>query len=146
MLFRSSYAHQPPANTAWVKQHVHAPVLAATHADGTPLKVFFDEGSIGGGRDWKREIDRAIAGSRVFLPVYTPRYFESPQCRDELAFAEQRRSSGLLTIMPLTRMPMEDVPDIYQKVQATDAARVGELMETAIKCVREASSARVPER
>ena len=43
-----SYAHQPPANTAWVKQHVHAPVLAATHADGTPLKVFFDEGSIDG--------------------------------------------------------------------------------------------------
>lgn len=141
-----SYAHQPPANTAWVKQHVHAPLLAATHEDGTPLKVFFDEGSIRGGRDWKREIDRAIAGSRVFFPVYTARYFESPQCRDELAFAEQRRSSGLLAILPLTRMPMEDVPAIYQKVQATDAARVGELMETAIKCVREASSARVAER
>ncbi len=132
-----SYAHQPPENTTWVKQHIHAPLLAATHADGTPFKVFFDEGSIRGGRDWKREIDRAIAGSRVFLPVYTSRYFESPQCRDELAFAEQRRSSGLLTMLPLTRMPMDAVPAIYQKVQATDAEKVEDLLAAVARAVEE---------
>jgi hypothetical protein len=132
-----SYAHQPAQNTAWVKQQVHAPLAAARHADGTPFKVFFDEGSIRGGRDWKREIDLAIAGSRVFLPVYSARYFDSPQCRDELAFAEQRRSSGLLVVLPVTRIPMNDVPAIYQKVQAMGEARVAEVIAEAVQRVRD---------
>jgi len=131
-----SYAHQPPEDADWVKRQVYAPLLAAN------LKVFFDEGSIRRGRDWKREIDRAIAGSRVFLPVYTARYFQSPQCVDELAYAEQRRSSGKLTVLPVTRIAMGEVPEIYQKVQATEAARVADLLaEVRAACAGGAASA-----
>jgi hypothetical protein len=123
-----SYAHQPKEDALWVKENILVPLQALNKSDGKPLRIFFDEGSIRAGRDWKREIDRAIAGARIFVPVYTKRYFDSPQCQDELAFAEQRRSSGLMVMLPITRLPMHEVPVIYQKIQALDENQVCEFL------------------
>lgn len=126
-----SYSHQPPENAHWVLEEVVAPLRAMG------LSVFHDNsGGIRKGRDWKREIDRSIAGSRVFLPVFTERYFERPQCIDEIAFAEQRRSSGFIEVMPLLRIDAMQVPAIYQKVQATSEAARGYLLQTIFRLCR----------
>ena len=116
-----SYAHDPPENKDWVKSAVVAPLAALRHADGTPYRVFFDETSIDVGRQWKREIELALLGSRSFVPVYSERYFERPYCREEMEIADQLRIEGRLRMFPVARS-VEGVPELYlRKVQYIDA-------------------------
>src|SRR6266545_1859182 len=54
---------------------------------GIPLHIFLDRESIGWGERWREKIFDSIAGSTLFLPIITMRYFNSSMCRDEfLAF------------------------------------------------------------
>lgn len=116
-----SYAHDPPENKAWVKSAVVAPLAALRHADGTPYRIFFDEASIEAGRQWKREIELALLGTRAFVPVYSERYFERPYCREEIEIADQLRIEGRLRMFPVARV-VEGIPELYlRKVQYLDA-------------------------
>jgi hypothetical protein len=116
-----SYAHDPPGNKAWVKSEVVAPLAALRHTDGTPYRIFFDEASIDVGRQWKREIELALLGTRAFVPVYSERYFERPYCREEMEIADQLRIEGRLRMFPVART-VEGVPELYlRKVQYIDA-------------------------
>lgn len=117
-----SYAHEPEENQRWVRQNVFDTLSPLRRDDGQPLKIFFDERSIRPGRQWKREIELALLGTRFFIPVYSERYFERAYCREELEIADQLRIENRLTILPIARRH-DVIPERYlRKVQYLDAS------------------------
>jgi hypothetical protein len=57
---------------------------------GEPLALFLDRDGIKWGEDWRDKIDSSLASVAFFIPVLTPRYFMSPECRKELQFFARR--------------------------------------------------------
>lgn len=51
---------------------------------GEELPIFLDRDSLNWGDDWEDRVDEALASGFFFIPVLTPRYFRSDQCRREL--------------------------------------------------------------
>jgi hypothetical protein len=63
---------------------------------GADLELFLDRDSIPWGEAWRDRIDQAIAGTTFFIPIVTPAYFQSQECRRELVnFISQARRSQL---------------------------------------------------
>ena len=78
---------------------------------GEPLDLFLDKDAIKWGDEWKGKVDSSLASVAFFIPVLTPRYFMSPECRRELQFfARRARSLGLKElVLPLLYL---DVPGL----------------------------------
>ena len=74
------------------------------------MTYFLDKDAIKWGDEWKNKIDSSLASVAFFIPVLTPRYFMSPECRSELQyFARRATSLGLKElVLPLLYL---DVPD-----------------------------------
>lgn len=53
---------------------------------GEAIDLFLDKENIEWGDDWKSSIDQGLASVAFFIPVLTPRYFMSAECRRELQF------------------------------------------------------------
>lgn len=51
---------------------------------GKPIDIFLDTDDIGLGQDWRQRLESAIQDARFFMPVITPRYFNSTPCTFEL--------------------------------------------------------------
>jgi hypothetical protein len=67
---------------------------------GEALEFFFDKDELQWGDDWRHKVDEAIAAGALFVPVLTPRYFMSPECRRELgAFARQATNLGVTELV-----------------------------------------------
>lgn len=78
------------------------------------------------GQEWPRRISEALAACRVFLPLYTPRYFASLSCASEWYLFQARQSAHELTsgtrpeaIIPVLWLPMPDteLPPAAQALQ-----------------------------
>lgn len=68
-------------------EHVKAEYGVLT---GLSLELFFDSASLKWGDDWKSRIRESLEATTFFIPIITPRYFASRECRNELlSFAEQ---------------------------------------------------------
>jgi hypothetical protein len=78
---------------------------------GAELDLFLDNMKLKWGDKWRSQIRDAIAHSTFFIPIITPRYFKSEECRNELlGFAEQAQELGReALIMPLYFV---DVPEL----------------------------------
>jgi hypothetical protein len=64
------------------------------------LELFVDRESIEWGEAWKRRIDTAIAGTTFFIPIITPSYLLSPECRRELLkFVREAERLGLAQLL-----------------------------------------------
>lgn len=64
------------------------------------LELFVDRNSIQWGEAWQERIDTAIAGTTFFIPIITPSYFRSPECRRELLkFAREAERLGLKQLL-----------------------------------------------
>ncbi|WP_327331659.1 toll/interleukin-1 receptor domain-containing protein [Streptomyces anulatus] len=60
------------------------------------LHVFLDKADIKWGDEWRNRIDSALTGSTLFIPIITPRFFKSDECRREvLTFSGHAASLGL---------------------------------------------------
>ena len=60
------------------------------------LTLFVDRDAIQWGDEWRTRIEEALAGTTFFIPIITPRFFQSLECRRELLrFAGEARSLGL---------------------------------------------------
>jgi methyl-accepting chemotaxis protein len=59
---------------------------------GETISLFLDKDALSWGDDWHDKIDSSLASVAFFIPVMTPRYFMSPECRRELQFFAQRAS------------------------------------------------------
>lgn len=53
---------------------------------GETISLFLDKDNIAWGENWRDKIDSNLASVAFFIPVMTPRYFMSPECRGELQF------------------------------------------------------------
>lgn len=48
------------------------------------LEIFVDRNSLEWGDEWATRIDNAVSSATFFIPIVTPRYFQSEACRSEL--------------------------------------------------------------
>jgi len=83
---------------------------------GKELDLFFDRVSLKWGDDWRSQIRKSLEATTFFIPIITPRYFASKECRNELlSFASQAEELGLKgLIMPIYFAEvagLEDEPD-----------------------------------
>src|SRR4051812_13855319 len=63
---------------------------------GDKLRLFLDRDDLRWGDEWREKLDHALAGVTFFIPIVTPRYFASQECRAELlAFESRARNVGL---------------------------------------------------
>ncbi len=57
---------------------------------GETISLFLDKDALSWGDDWHNKIDSSLSSVAFFIPVMTPRYFMSPECRRELQFFARR--------------------------------------------------------
>jgi hypothetical protein len=80
---------------------------------GETIELFLDRDELQWGANWRSEIDNALASVAFFIPVLTPRYFRSVECRRELQdFARRAIQLGIRElVLPLLYV---DVPALHQ--------------------------------
>lgn len=57
---------------------------------GEKIELFLDRDDLKWGDDWRAKVDDSLANVAFFIPVVTPRYFKSIECRRELQFFLER--------------------------------------------------------
>lgn len=63
---------------------------------GESIDLFLDRDDLSWGEDWRAAVDGSLAGTAFFIPILTPRYFLSAECRRELnAFVRKAKRLGL---------------------------------------------------
>jgi hypothetical protein len=63
---------------------------------GESVDLFLDRDDLSWGDDWRAAVDGSLAGTAFFIPILTPRYFLSAECRRELnAFVRKAQRLGL---------------------------------------------------
>ncbi|GGS25340.1 toll/interleukin-1 receptor domain-containing protein [Actinokineospora fastidiosa] len=77
---------------------------------GAELELFIDT-DLAWGDDWRDRIEAAVASAAFFIPVLTPRYFQSTFCREEfLAFVSKAKRIGLADrVLSLLYVPVPDL-------------------------------------
>ena len=90
---------------------------------GETISLFLDKEVLEWGEDWQAKIDSNLASVAFFIPVLTPRYFMSPECRRELQFFARRATDlGIKElILPLYYV---NVPAIEDKTTADDLIKL----------------------
>ncbi|MDD9376938.1 toll/interleukin-1 receptor domain-containing protein [Streptomyces sp. ZAF1911] len=74
------------------------------------LRVFLDKNDIKWGHEWRDRIDNALTSATFFMPIITPRFFKSDECRREvLTFSGHAKSLGLEELL---------LPILYTEVPA----------------------------
>jgi hypothetical protein len=86
---------------------------------GEKIGLFLDRDDIVWGEDWHSKIDESLASIAFFIPVLTPRYFMSAECRRELQyFARRARDLGIEElVLPLLYV---DVPSLHSHESPDD--------------------------
>ncbi|MDX3689530.1 TIR-like protein FxsC [Streptomyces europaeiscabiei] len=132
--FFLSYAHTPASGPEggdpdhWVHRFFRdlcADVLALTaHPRGTPAG-FLDR-EMRSGEGWPDRLSENLAHCRVFVPLYSPRYFSSDNCgREWFTFDERIREArnagfgNIPAIVPVlwTGMDLEGLPESVRQIQ-----------------------------
>jgi FxsC-like protein len=142
--FFLSYAHQPRIDlddpgdpNEWVLKlfrDLSHEVMELTDLPGGRQPGFMDR-EIRLGNDWPRRITEALSTCRVFIPLYSPRYFSSESCGKEwFAFhrrqVEHEANGGRHpeAIIPVLWVPVQDraLPQVAKSLQF-DHHRLGEV-------------------
>lgn len=86
---------------------------------GEKIEVFLDRDDIAWGDVWRNKIDESLATVAFFIPLLTPRYFKSPECRRELQFfARRAKDLGIQElVLPLLYV---DVPSLHEDAPSDD--------------------------
>ncbi len=80
---------------------------------GEPLALFLDKDALEWGDKWREVVDSNLASVAFFIPVLTPRYFMSAECRRELQmFARKATNVGIKElILPLLYVSVPALAD-----------------------------------
>lgn len=80
---------------------------------GESIQLFLDKDAVKWGENWRDEMDEGLGSIAFFIPVLTPRYFMSPECRRELRFfADRATSLGIKElVLPLLYVPVDSLHD-----------------------------------
>ena len=94
---------------------------------GDELQIFIDKKDLSWGDEWKARIDDALIGTTFFIPIVTPKFFRSSECRRELIlFADQAESLGVKELLlPLLYL---DVPALHD--ESTEDEAVSKIKQT----------------
>lgn len=92
---------------------------------GESIDLFLDRDALEWGDSWKDKIDASLASVAFFIPVITPRYLMSFECRRELQFFARRAEN--LGIKELV------LPLYYVKVPALEAEAPGDDLVSILK-------------
>jgi hypothetical protein len=87
---------------------------------GEHIELFLDRDTITWGSNWRNVIYSNLESVAFFIPVLSPRYFQSQQCRRELQlFGRKAKELGVSDlIMPLLYV---DIPSIHAEDPEDDA-------------------------
>ncbi len=91
-----SYAHADDefleGGITWLRRELQRGMQALT---GEPFEIFQDKDGIAFGEHWPDRIEDALVGARFLIPILTPSYLASPQCRAEAAtFLDLEKQAG----------------------------------------------------
>lgn len=80
---------------------------------GDELGVFIDRKSILWGEAWRERIDEAVGDVPFFIPIITPKFVKSPECRREfVAFSSAAKSRGLgKLLLPILYIPISGLAE-----------------------------------
>jgi hypothetical protein len=80
---------------------------------GQDLELFLDREDLQWGHQWRLRINDALQETTFFIPVVTPRYFLSQECRNELLkFAGYARSLGAEELLlPILYVDVDDLKE-----------------------------------
>ena len=92
-----SYTRFDDENSGWritrLRELLEIEVRAVT--GNLDFNIFQDVDDMGAGDHWPSMLDAMAREARFFIPILTPRYFNSPACRDELEkFIEAEKAVG----------------------------------------------------
>lgn len=78
---------------------------------GEDLEFFVDRTSLEWGDQWRQRIESALQDTTFFVPIVTPRFFQSVECRSELMkFAGYARSLGAEELLlPVLFVDVDDL-------------------------------------
>jgi hypothetical protein len=108
-----SYAHRDDeAEAGRISQLARDVVAQYEMITGEAIELFLDRDSLEWGDEWQAKVDASLASVAFFIPVLTPRYFQSAECRRELnVFARLAERLGVRElVMPILYI---DVPALH---------------------------------
>lgn len=123
-------------NAQWVRREIYESLCKMTTPEGRPLRLFFDIASLSIGVYWYSRLTRAIAGSRMFVAIYSEDYFDKPFCRFEVERAFIREAIEPGFVLPVARA-VQHIPQQYAHVQALDAATDPNFVEALKRAIDE---------
>ncbi|MEV1166964.1 TIR-like protein FxsC [Nonomuraea sp. NPDC049784] len=100
------------------------------------------------GEQWPDEVSRALATCRVFVPLYSPRYFNSEQCGREWSAIQMRlrahTSEPPPVIIPIMWIPIEpnSMPDCARLIQFSQEGFWPDYLRHGLYSVAKVSSQR----
>ena len=86
---------------------------------GEQLEFFLDKDDIKWGDDWKEKIDNSLLTIACFIPIITPLYFQSKECRRELQYFISRAKDLGITDL-LLPIYYAEIPEIEQEETIDD--------------------------
>ncbi|MEM8951805.1 MAG: SUMF1/EgtB/PvdO family nonheme iron enzyme [Pseudomonadota bacterium] len=119
-----SYAHADDefldGGITWLRRELQRGMRALT---GEPFEIFQDKDGIAFGEHWPDRIEDALVGARFLIPVLTPSYFSSLQCRAEAAaFLELEKQVGRQDlILPIYLIKADVLEEMDQRSSNTIA-------------------------
>jgi hypothetical protein len=142
-IFFLSYAHTPRRNEDdsldpdfWIRELYRDICLRITAVTERHVReIGFMDTDLRPGGEWPTELSRALASCRVFVPLYSPRYFDSVHCGKEWsAFSERARAQtpgdggGTSRMIPALWRPVDPshLPERARDLRF-DHAELGEL-------------------
>lgn len=147
--FFLSYAHTPPWGPEsgdpdhWVRvlfNDLCSHIMALTDLPAGSPAGFMDR-QMRSGEGWPEKLSENLATCRVFVPLFSPRYFSSEMCgREWYAFHERMlnaRTTGTASasaIVPAlwTRVDMRELPDSVRHIHVEDASSGGRYLSNGI--------------
>lgn len=109
-----SYVHaDDDAESGRIAQLARDVVAQFEMLTGESISLFLDRDRLQWGDDWRPKVDASLSSIAFFVPVITPRYFMSEECRRELNyFARQAQRLGVEElVLPVLWI---DVPGLYE--------------------------------
>jgi TIR domain len=110
---------------------------------GDDLQIFVDREDLAWGDEWRRRIADALSGTTFFIPIFTPRYLRSEECRRELlTFAGHAQSFGVTELLlPILYAEVQELAEDSDDEAAALIARTQYVNWSELRLVDETSEA-----
>ena len=107
-----SYSH---ADTS-AAEHIHRSLTAARSC----IRVFLDKQALEPGSSWLMQIAEAIDSAHCVLALYTPSYWASIFCKDELSAAYVRQAKARRQILFPIYYQTAEIPSFFEALHYAD--------------------------